>query len=140
MDQSPILVSLAMSVERKMDAARVYIVDEHADVRFALAERLARASNLRVIGHSGDAEEVMSISRESKPDVVLVEVKRSDGLGLELLRQLSMLPHEPRVAVLTSYPSSWERQAAQRAGAIAYLLKDIDSEELIRSISLLVDA
>jgi DNA-binding NarL/FixJ family response regulator len=123
-----------------MGAARVYIVDEHAEVRLALAERLARASNLRVIGHSGNADEVMSSNRESKPDVVLIEVKRSDGMGLELLRQLSKLPHEPRVAVLTSYPSSWEQEAAQRAGAIAYLLKDIDSEELIRSISSLAEA
>jgi DNA-binding NarL/FixJ family response regulator len=42
------------------------------------------------------------------------------------------------VAVLTSYPSTWERKAAQRAGAEAYLLKDIDSEELIRRICALM--
>ncbi len=115
--------------------ARVYIVDEHAEVRLALAERLARESSLLVIGHSGDATEVMDANLTEKPDVVLIEVKRSDGLGLEILRQLARLPHQPRVAVLTTYPSTWEQEAAHRAGAIAYFLKDIASEELIRSIS-----
>jgi DNA-binding NarL/FixJ family response regulator len=119
---------------------RVYIVDEHAEVRLALAERLARESDLQIIGHSGDASEVMHASITEKPDVVLIEVKRSDGLGLEILRQLARLPHQPRVAVLTSYPSTWEQEAAQRAGAIAYFLKNIDSEELIRSISSLAEA
>lgn len=123
-----------------MGKARVYIVDEHEEVRLALAERLAREANLQIIGHSGDAMEAINASQEEKPDVVLIEVKRSDGLGLEILRQLATLPHEPRVAVLTSYPSTWEQRAAQRAGAIAYFLKDIDSEELIRSISSLAQA
>lgn len=118
-----------------MTAARIYIIDEHADVRIALAERLASEAELQVIGHSGDVEVAMSIGMEQKPDVVLIEVKRSDGMGLEILRQLAALPHQPRVAVLTSYPSSWEQEAAERAGAIAYLLKDIDSEELVRSIA-----
>ncbi len=123
-----------------MGTPRVYIVDEHVEVRLALAERLARESNLQVIGHSGDASEAMDASLTEQPDVVLIEVKRSDGLGLEILRQLASLPHQPRVAVLTSYPSTWEQEAAHRAGAIAYFLKDIDSEELIRSISSLAEA
>jgi DNA-binding NarL/FixJ family response regulator len=115
--------------------ARIYIVDEHEEVRLALAERLARESDLQVIGHSGDAAEVLDEGLAQKPDVVLIEVKRSDGMGLELLRQLADLPHQPRVAVLTSYPSTWEQEAAERAGAIAYFLKDIDPDELVRSIS-----
>jgi DNA-binding NarL/FixJ family response regulator len=73
------------------------------------------------------------------PDVVLIEVKRKDGMGLELLRQVSTLPNHPKVAVLTSYPSDWEQEAASRAGAKNYLLKDIDLDELIGSIVSLVN-
>jgi len=68
------------------------------------------------------------------PDVVLIEVKRSDGLGLEVLRQVAELPNPPKVLVLTSYPTEWEAQAATRAGASSYLLKDIDLEVLIHQI------
>lgn len=123
-----------------MKAARLYIVDEHDTVRSALAQRLNRAGRLSVIGHSGDAEMVLSDIREKKPDVVLVEVKRSDGLGFELMRQIANMPDPPRLAVLTSYPSTWEQEAAGRAGASSYLLKDIDSEELIRKIDVLIHA
>jgi DNA-binding NarL/FixJ family response regulator len=75
-----------------------------------------------------------------KPDLVLLEIKRKDGMGLELLRQLSTLSAAPRLAVLTSYPSEWEEEAALRAGAERYLLKNIDSEDLITTIAEMLDA
>jgi len=117
-----------------MPAARLYIVDEHPSVRAALVERLGRAANLDVIGHGGEAATVVREIRSNHPDVVLLEVKRKDGMGLEILRQLATLPQPPRLAVLTSYPTRWEEQAAMRAGAECYLLKEIDSDELIKTI------
>ncbi len=117
-----------------MARSRVYIVDEHETVRQALADRLGRAADLKIVGHSGNADQAITEVRQGSPDVVLIEVKRSDGLGLEILRQVAEMPNPPRVLVLTSYRSAWEEQAAIRAGADSYLLKDIDSEDLIRRI------
>lgn len=117
-----------------MTQATVYIVDEHDSVRSALAERLGHATAFRVIGHSGEATEVIADVRNQKPGIVLLEVKRKDGMGLEILRQLAALPEAPRLAVLTSYPTKWEEDAASRAGAEVYMLKDIDSEDLIDQI------
>ena len=121
-----------------MRSARVYIVDEHPSVRLALVDRLNHSGVLQVIGHTGSADEVLRDVREESPDIVLMEVKRSDGMGLEILRQLATLARPPRLVVLTSYPSFWERQAASRAGATSYLLKDIETEELIQHITGLV--
>jgi DNA-binding NarL/FixJ family response regulator len=118
-----------------VNPATVYIVDEHESVRSALAERLGHATDLLVIGHSGSPGIVVEEVSTAKPTIVLLEVKRKDGLGLELLRQLTELPEPPRVAVLTSYPTEWEEEAATRAGAEVYLLKEIDSEELIEQIA-----
>jgi DNA-binding NarL/FixJ family response regulator len=115
-------------------AARIYIVDEHPSVRLALVDRLGHAPDIQVIGHTGDAETVIADIQQSKPDIVLVEVKRSDGMGLEIIRQVATMKEAPRAVVLTSYGASWEHEAARRAGAVGYLLKDIDSEELIRQI------
>ena len=122
-----------------MVSARLYISDEHPTVRSALAERLSRDASLTVIGQSGDAETMLSEIRRDKPDVVLVEVKRTDGLGLEIIRQIANMPDPPCLVVLTSYASRWEEEAACRAGAIAYLLKDIDTGELIRHILQLIE-
>ena len=121
-----------------MNSARVYIVEEHRSVRLALADRLSQSGVLQVIGHTGSADEVLRDVRLSCPDIVLMEVKRSDGMGLEILRQLSTLAKPPRLVVLTSYPSFWERQAASRAGASSYLLKEIETEELIQHITELI--
>lgn len=118
-----------------MNPALVYIVDEHEPVRGALAERLARAEGIAILGHSGELSQVVADSAHDHPDVVLLEIKRTDGMGIELLRQLAHLPDPPQVIVLTSYPTEWEKDAARRAGAAAYLLKDIDSDELIRYIT-----
>jgi DNA-binding NarL/FixJ family response regulator len=115
--------------------ARVYIIDEHEPVRQALADRLTGAAQIRVLGHSGNADEAVAEIRRTQPEIVLLEVKRSDGLGLEVLRQVAEMPNPPKVLVLTSYPSEWEAEAATRAGAHSYLLKDIDTEELIRKIA-----
>jgi DNA-binding NarL/FixJ family response regulator len=120
--------------------ATIYIVDEHESVRSALAQRLGHATNLQVIGHSGSIETIVEEVEANKPSIVLLEVKRKDGMGLELLRQLAALPDPPRLAVLTSYPTTWEEEAATRAGAEIYLLKDIDSEDLIGQIVKLVVA
>jgi DNA-binding NarL/FixJ family response regulator len=116
-------------------AARIYIVDERPSVRLALVDRLSHAPDIQVIGHTGDAEHVVQAVQEAHPDVVLIEVKRSDGLGLELVRQVAALSDHPRVVVLTSYESEWEFDAARRAGAAGYLLKEIGSDELIRRIA-----
>jgi two-component system, NarL family, response regulator DevR len=116
-------------------AARIYIVDERPSVRLALVDRLSHAPDIQVIGHTGDAEHVVQAVQDAHPDVVLIEVKRSDGLGLELVRQVAALSDHPRVVVLTSYESEWEFDAARRAGAAGYLLKEIGSDELIRRIA-----
>lgn len=122
-----------------MGSVGVFIVDEHEPVRTALAERLGHADVIRILGHTGRAEDVVLEVVEKQPDIVLFEVKRSDGLGLELLRQLAALPSAPKLIVLTSYPSSWEQDAANRAGAVSYLLKDIESEELIKNILMILE-
>jgi DNA-binding NarL/FixJ family response regulator len=117
-----------------VNLARVFIIDEHEPVRLALAERLSRAGPFTVVGHTGGVSDVMDQFSKNAPDVVLIEIKRTDGMGIEILRQIADLPDPPKIVVLTSYPTAWEEKAARRAGASSYLLKDIDSEELIRHI------
>jgi two-component system response regulator DevR len=114
--------------------SRVYIIDEHEAVRRALAERLSRTGAFSVVGHTGSVGDVIAEFTKNAPDFVLVEIKRTDGMGIEILRQIADLPDPPKIVVLTSYPTAWEEKAARRAGASFYLLKDIDTDELIRRI------
>ncbi|HET7010841.1 MAG TPA: response regulator transcription factor [Anaerolineales bacterium] len=118
-----------------MASVGVYIIDEHEPVRRALAQRLAQSADVTIVGHAGETESALRDLRQGPADVVLVEIKRSDGMGLELVRQLAAAPNAPKLIVLTSYLTEWEEQAAHRAGASGYILKDIAPEELIQRIS-----
>ena len=69
---------------------RVYIVDEHEPVRLALADRLNDAAEIRVLGHSGHADEALTEIRRTAPDVVLIEVKRSDAPRLTPSMRIAM--------------------------------------------------
>jgi len=113
----------------------LYIVDENEAVRSALAERLDEDARVDVVGHASNPDFVLRHISQLCPEVVLIEVKRSDGLGLEIIRRLADLESSPYLVVLTSYPSAWEEAASRRAGAHSYLLKDIDPGELICQIS-----
>ncbi|MDF1499342.1 MAG: response regulator transcription factor [Anaerolineales bacterium] len=115
-------------------STRLFIVDEYEPVRKALAERLDQSASLSVVGHASVYEEAVEAISDLRPDIVLIEVKRKDGMGLELTRQIASMPEAPHLVVLTSYQKSWEEQAAARAGAVTYLLKELDSQELIRKI------
>jgi len=123
------------SPDGMVDLLQLYIVDENEIVRSALANRLAEDEAVVVVGHAGNPDFALREVTQSCPDVVLVEVKRKDGMGLEIIRRLSHLPDPPCLAVLTSYPSVWEQAAAHRAGACAYFLKDLQAAQLIAELA-----
>jgi len=113
---------------------QVLIIDEHDAVRQALETRLRAAKDIQVIGCTGCWQEGVYLSVEHAPDVVLLETKRSDGQGLAALRRLRAECPRTRIIILTSYPDSEERRKAMDAGAIRYLLKEIDSSYLVQEI------
>lgn len=117
---------------------RLYIIDEHESVRKALAERLDQSVSLAVVGHAAECDRVVEEVSTLKPDLILIEVKRKDSMGLELTRQIASFSWGPHLVVLTSYKKTWEEQAAARAGAVTYLLKELDAEDLIGRIEALV--
>lgn len=121
----------------------VLIVDEHPAVRQALTLRLNAASDVRVLEALGDVDAALDYARDHQPQVVLLETKRADGRGLEAIDRLVQQARSRwslSVVVLTSYPSEWERWAVERAGAAAYLLKDISSTQLLEHIRLVAHA
>ncbi len=113
---------------------RVLIVDDHVEVRQALAACLNAAPQIEVVGAAGEADEALHQTEALRPDVVIVETKRSDGRGMELIHGLTRGGLAAQVIVLTSYLILWEQWAALSAGAARYLLKDIDCAHLIAQI------
>ena len=117
---------------------RVYIIDEHPQVRKNLVRRLSASKGIVVIGQSGDAPVALEEIESLEPDVVLLEVKMKRADGVDVCYQISRINDRIKVVVLTSYIDADEFRRTRRAGASAYLLKGLDVAGLARELRMLV--
>ncbi|MDY6875461.1 MAG: response regulator transcription factor [Chloroflexota bacterium] len=117
-----------------MVPTRLLIIDDHDTVREALEARLRAVAGVEVVGCTDCWETGLQDAVRLKPDIVLLETKRTDGHGLDALQCLAEQCPSTSVVVLTSYPDAEEQAEARRMGAVRYILKDIDTPQLLREI------
>jgi two-component system, NarL family, response regulator DevR len=113
---------------------RVLLVDDHAVVRLGLRSLLVNQPGFRVVGEAGTAAEAVSMARQARPDVILMDVRLPDGSGIEACRKIKAESPDCRVVMLTSYSDEEAIVGAVMAGANGYLLKQADSERLTQAI------
>jgi len=113
---------------------RVLIADDHALVRAGLSELLERADDVEVVGLAGDGAEALDLARRVRPDVVLMDLSMPNMDGTEATRRLLADGTTAQVVVLTSLSAREQILQALDAGAIGYLLKDAEPEELLRGV------
>src|ERR1700674_1763531 len=118
----------------QIDAIRILIVDDHAVVRIGLKTVLANATGFRVVGEAGTVSDAIVLALQSRPDVVLRDVRRRDGSAVEPCRRIKADNPETRVVMLTSYQDEEAIVGSVMAGASGYLLKQADAERLIQAI------
>ena len=112
----------------------VLIVDDHAVVRRGLHDLLAGAPGIKVVGEAADGAEALTIVREVQPDVVLMDLQMAGVDGVNATRLLQDEEHVPQVLVLTSFSDRERIVAALDAGAVGYLLKDADPDDVIAGV------
>ena len=115
-------------------AIRVLITDDHGVVRQGLRMFLSLDPDIEVVGEAENGQEAVSMARELKPDVVLMDLLMPVMDGIEATRAIRSEMSDVEVIALTSVLEYTSVTGAVRAGAIGYLLKDTDAEELHRAI------
>jgi DNA-binding NarL/FixJ family response regulator len=113
---------------------RVVLVDDHAVVRSGLAQLLGGAEDIEVVGLAGEGAEALEVVRENRPDVVVMDLQMPGMDGVEATRRIGAAQLGCEVLVLTSFSDSARIVAALDAGAMGYLLKDADPEELLEGV------
>jgi DNA-binding NarL/FixJ family response regulator len=112
---------------------RVLIVDDHAVLRSGLEQLLGGEPDLEVVGAAASGAEAIELARELRPDVVLMDLQMPGVDGVSATREI-VGEELADVLVLTSYSDAERIIGALDAGAMGYLLKDAEPDEVLRGI------
>ena len=115
-------------------AIRILIVDDHAVVRQGLRMFLSLDPELEVVGEAGDGAEAVEQARRLRPDVVLMDLLMPKMDGVAATAAIRRELQDVEVVALTSVLEDASVVGAVRAGAMGYLLKDTQADELCRAI------
>ena len=117
-----------------MSDIRIVLADDHDVVRRGLTALLDGTDGFAVVGAAADGEEAVALAGEHQPDVVLMDLSMPGVDGIEATRRLMAARPDSRVVVLTSFSDRERILDALDAGAVGYLLKDAEPDELLRGI------
>jgi NarL family two-component system response regulator LiaR len=120
--------------EKRENAIRIIIVDDHAIVRSGLANFLRAFDDLVLVGETGSGAEALKLCAELNPDVVMMDLVMPGMNGIDATRAIhACYPHLP-VLILSSFGDQEMIEAALQVGAIGYLLKNASIHDMVRAI------
>jgi two-component system, NarL family, invasion response regulator UvrY len=112
----------------------ILLVDDHPIIRDGLRAALAQDTGLNVVGEAQNADEAITKTRETRPDVVLLDISLPGKNGFEVLKQLHTEMPEVRVLILSTYTEKQYAVRCLKSGAWGYLTKSSGSVELIEAV------
>jgi two-component system response regulator DevR len=113
---------------------RIIIVDDHEIVRIGMRSLLEQYPQYEVVGEAGNAKEAVSQTETFNPDIVLMDIRLPGKSGIDACEEIKRISPDTKVIMLTSYAEDEMLFSAIKAGASGYVLKQIDSEGLIKSL------
>jgi NarL family two-component system response regulator LiaR len=122
------------SQQGNQSTIRVLVVDDHTIVRKGTRALLAEVGDIEVVGEAADGREAVDQAEALRPDVILMDLVMPVMDGIEATRKITGSQPDTRVLALTSFAADDKVFPAIKAGALGYLLKHADPEELVDAI------
>jgi DNA-binding NarL/FixJ family response regulator len=116
------------------DPIRVALVDDHAVIRAGLQQLIDGTEDIEVVATAADGAAALEVVRKHQPDVVLMDLQMPGVDGVQATRAIMAEQSKTEVLVLTSYSDGERIVAALEAGAVGYLLKDAEPEDVLQGI------
>jgi len=113
---------------------RILIIDDHPLFRKGVAQLIAMAPHLQVVGEASNGEQGVAMAKELDPDMILLDLHMTGTGGIETLKAIRDAGSDCRVVILTVSDNADDLVAAIRSGADGYLLKDMEPEDLLTAI------
>ena len=113
---------------------RVLLVDDHEVVRSGINALLQATEDIVVAGEAGSVREAIDEADRTRPDVVVMDVRLTDGSGIEATREILAKDEKTAVLMLTTFADDEALFASIMAGASGYVLKQVRGTELVRAI------
>lgn len=110
------------------------VVDDHAIVRQGISDVLASDEDIEIVAIAKGGEEAVSLAAEGHPDVVLMDLSMPGMDGIEATRRTIEVSPAVKVVMLTSFAEPGHVNDALDAGAVGYILKDADADEIVRAV------
>ena len=118
----------------KAPPLRVMLVDDHEVVRNGIRAMLAGEDDIVVTAEAGSVRDAVDEAARTRPDVIVMDVRLTDGSGIEATREIRANRPATRVLMLTSFADDEALFASIMAGASGYVLKQVKSNDLVRAI------
>jgi DNA-binding NarL/FixJ family response regulator len=117
-----------------MDKLKVFICDDSATVRKHLVTMALDLPEITVVGQAREVPESLDGIRQTRPDVVILDVRMRGGNGLKVLREVKKMNPAPRVIMLTNYAYAQYRKKFEEAGADFFLDKSTEFDKLPQAL------
>ncbi len=117
-----------------MKTIRILVADDESVVREGVVAILSYQPDVKVVGQAEDGERAVEVARQTKPDVILLDMRMPKLNGLESIPKLKEVSPNSRILVLTSFAESDLVYQSIKAGALGYLLKDARRDQLMQAI------
>jgi DNA-binding NarL/FixJ family response regulator len=117
-----------------MGKIRVLIADDHSLFRYGMRTMFSSDPQFEVIGEAATGEEVVTLSAELKPEIVLMDIQMPGLNGIEATRRIVRSNPGIGVVVVTMFEEDDSILAAMRAGARGYVLKGADADEVVKVV------
>lgn len=113
---------------------RVMVVDDHPVVRRGMRSLLEEEEDIELVGEAVNGRDALEKVEILKPDVILMDLVMPEMSGIEAIEKITASHPDIRILVMTSFAADDKVFPSIKAGALGYLLKDSDPEDLIRMI------
>jgi DNA-binding NarL/FixJ family response regulator len=128
------MTTQSAQIQSRDSRKRILLVEDHAVVRFGVAQLINREKDLVVCGEEEDAAHALTAIGKLKPDLVVADISLKDSSGLELMRNIKAQYTGLPVLVVSAHDESVYAEVAFRAGALGYLMKSDTLERILTAV------